>query len=202
METTSVRTRNPEQTEERITQAALELFGIYGYERTSVDMIVREAGYSKGAFYNHFPSKEDLLFFLLEQRVKSNQERIDALYGQMSHPGQWLRSVLENLLHMGDRDKQWAALSVEFMVQAMRDERLGKRMALIHQDWRRLISNKLRTTDSHRAGRMAADPETIAAAVMAMVDGFIIHASMEPELLTSTRINQLVEHLVGMDEEE
>lgn len=201
MNNTVTRTRNPEQTLERLTQAALELFGQYGYERTSVDNIVQLAGYSKGAFYNHFSSKEELLIHLLEERVRKNQERIGALYGQMTHPGEWLRSLLQGLLHFADSDKQWAALSVEFMVQAMRDERLGQRLALMHQDWRRLISDKLRATDAYKAGKMAADPDTVAAAVMAMIDGLIIHASMEPEILSDARIDQIVEHLIGLVEE-
>ena len=41
-------------------EAALGVFARHGYERATVDEIVREAGYSKGAFYVHFESKEDL----------------------------------------------------------------------------------------------------------------------------------------------
>ncbi len=197
----STRTRNPEQTVERLTQAALSLFGQYGYERTTIDRIVSLAGYSKGAFYSHFASKEELFIHLLEQRVASNQERIEALYGQVIHPAEWLRSLLESLLHTAQHDRQWAALSVEFMVQGMRDERLGKRLALLHQDWRRVIADKLRASDAYQTGRMAANPDTVAAAVVAMIDGFIIHSAMEPDLLTSARIDQLVEHLVGIVEE-
>lgn len=41
--------------------AAVELFVHYGYDKTSVDDIAREAGVSKGTIYLHFQSKEDLL---------------------------------------------------------------------------------------------------------------------------------------------
>jgi len=196
------RNRNPEQTLERLTEAALVLFGQYGYERTTIDHIVSHAGLSKGAFYNHFSSKEEMFIYLLEQRLKSNQQRIQSLYGQETHPGKWLRSLLQGLLAVADRDKQWAMLSIEFMLRGMRDERLGSRLALLHEDWRHLIADKLRATEAYQSGRITSDPDTIAAAVMAMIDGLIIHSALEPQLMLQMRIEQLVEQLVGTGEEE
>lgn len=48
-------------TRERILQVALELFGRYGYEGTSVRDIAEQMGITKAAVYYHFPSKETLL---------------------------------------------------------------------------------------------------------------------------------------------
>jgi AcrR family transcriptional regulator len=44
-----------------LISAASELFATQGYDRTSVDRIIKQAGVSKGAFYHHFSSKEELL---------------------------------------------------------------------------------------------------------------------------------------------
>lgn len=46
---------------EHIIQTALLLFGEKGYEATSVECIIRASGLSKGGFYHHFASKEELL---------------------------------------------------------------------------------------------------------------------------------------------
>src|SRR5664279_1911302 len=55
---------NPER-ERRILDAASELITHYGYDKTTVDEIAREAGVSKGAIYLHFKSKDDLFEALL-----------------------------------------------------------------------------------------------------------------------------------------
>jgi len=47
--------------EEVIMQTALRLFANKGFEATSVSIIAKEAGISKGLMYNYFNSKEDLL---------------------------------------------------------------------------------------------------------------------------------------------
>lgn len=51
----------PEERKSQIIQAALRLFAVNGYENTTVNNIIEEAGISKGGFYHHYSSKEGLL---------------------------------------------------------------------------------------------------------------------------------------------
>jgi len=48
-----------------ILQTALSLFAMHGYASTSVSMIAREAGISKGLMYNYFEKKEDVLIRII-----------------------------------------------------------------------------------------------------------------------------------------
>ncbi|MDR4433481.1 TetR/AcrR family transcriptional regulator [Bacillus tequilensis] len=57
-----------EATFERFIDAGLNLLIDRAYDPVSVEDISRAAGYSKGAFYVHFVSKEDFLNLLLEKR--------------------------------------------------------------------------------------------------------------------------------------
>ena len=64
--------RTPQQLEEIrkarrkvIMDTALEIFAEYGYESSSISMIAKKAGVSKGLMYNYFESKEDLLTSLI-----------------------------------------------------------------------------------------------------------------------------------------
>lgn len=64
-------------TQESLLSAARRLFGTHGYSDTSVDAIVHDAGVTKGAFYHHFGSKEEI-FLKVVERVK--QELIRAAF--------------------------------------------------------------------------------------------------------------------------
>lgn len=72
---------NPER-EQRILTAAADLIAHYGYDKTSVEEIAREAGVSKGAIYLHFKSKEALFEALLlrdaDEAIRRFYELIDA----------------------------------------------------------------------------------------------------------------------------
>ena len=53
----------------RMQTTGLNLFYKNGYYNTSVDDILKELSLSKGAFYNHYDSKEDFLVQIIEQLV-------------------------------------------------------------------------------------------------------------------------------------
>ena len=53
-------------TRERILRAAMELFRRHGFHNTSLSRILKDAGITKGGFYFHFKSKEELGFAVLE----------------------------------------------------------------------------------------------------------------------------------------
>lgn len=61
--------RNPEETRQRLCDAALELFAEHGFESTSIRMIAERAGVSLGLLYHYFPSKESLLQELFQQSL-------------------------------------------------------------------------------------------------------------------------------------
>ncbi|MBU8934101.1 MAG: TetR/AcrR family transcriptional regulator [candidate division Zixibacteria bacterium] len=50
---------------QRLYQTTIRLFGEYGYDGLSVDQFCREAGISKGSFFQYFPSKSHLLEFAI-----------------------------------------------------------------------------------------------------------------------------------------
>lgn len=62
------RQRKKAKTKEAIFNAALELFLEKGYDKTSVEEITEKADVAKGTFFNHFPSKSAILFYLGEKR--------------------------------------------------------------------------------------------------------------------------------------
>jgi len=55
--------RLPSDKKERVYRTALSLIGEYGYDGLSVDQLCRQAGISKGSFFQYFPSKSHLLEF-------------------------------------------------------------------------------------------------------------------------------------------
>ncbi len=68
----------PQETRERILEAAVNVFASKGYHNAKVDDIVAESNTSKGSFYFYFPSKQDIFLALvdtfadlLENRLRS-----------------------------------------------------------------------------------------------------------------------------------
>lgn len=67
---------NAQKTRQRIIDCALKLFAEKGYKNVTVDEIIEKANSSKGAFYNHFPSKDLLIYEIIKFK--------DAMYVEWS----------------------------------------------------------------------------------------------------------------------
>ena len=66
--------------ESRILDAANDLITHYGYDKTTVDEIAREAGVSKGAVYLHFKGKEALFEALL---LRESERVMDDMFARI-----------------------------------------------------------------------------------------------------------------------
>jgi AcrR family transcriptional regulator len=192
----ATRTRDPEGTLQRLLDAALHSFAEFGYERATVDRIVQEAGFSKGAFYTHFSSKDEVFLELLERRLEHNLARVRQLCKLEGSAATWIKRVLETLMNFSRESADMRALSVEFMAHGMRRAEVGERISHMHLRWRQLFAETLRQSEDYRQGRMAADPEAIAYAMVAMVDGFILQFGMESEPMDKQHLIEKLEPLI------
>jgi AcrR family transcriptional regulator len=68
-----------QRTQQRILDAALEVFGERGYEQCSIDPITERAGCSRAAFYQYFSSKEDVFRHLTGQVARQLDASTEAL---------------------------------------------------------------------------------------------------------------------------
>src|SRR5688572_24240387 len=67
------------QTREKLVDAAYAVFTRQGFHRSSLDQVAAEAGFTKGAVYSNFASKEDLFFAVYERRVAQGVAEAEAL---------------------------------------------------------------------------------------------------------------------------
>jgi AcrR family transcriptional regulator len=78
------RIRNFDQTRTLLIETAAQLFATQGYDRTSVESIIGQAGVSKGAFYHHFSSKDQILDAVTSQLDVEAADAIKAAVGERS----------------------------------------------------------------------------------------------------------------------
>lgn len=111
------------RTREMLLASAARAFARAGYAGASVDDIAEDAGFSKGAFYSNFASKEAIFLALLEERKQSEIMAIRAMIAEAGSDKlmETLTAWLDGL--HGDRD--FALLAAELELQARRSESLA-----------------------------------------------------------------------------
>jgi TetR/AcrR family transcriptional regulator, transcriptional repressor for nem operon len=81
---------------EKIVHESLKLFSLKGFESASLQDILKAAGTSKGGFYNHFQSKEDLFFNVIEEARKIWREKNLAGLDKIQQPVEKIKKLLIN----------------------------------------------------------------------------------------------------------
>jgi AcrR family transcriptional regulator len=76
----SRRERKKDETRSRIFRAAIDLFRVQGFERTTVDEITERADVAKGTFFNYFPRKDAVLAYLSESRLLDIEENAGRMF--------------------------------------------------------------------------------------------------------------------------
>jgi AcrR family transcriptional regulator len=112
-----------EATKKKLLRAAERVFTRRGFEAASIEDIAAEAGYTRGAFYAHFETKEDLFFAMFEERASRLFEELRGMLDK--HSGDSDRTRLFRGFYTSRiADQRWSILMLEFKLYAVRH---GKR---------------------------------------------------------------------------
>lgn len=106
-------------TRRRLLDAAEKTFAREGFEAARLEDIAGLAGYTRGAFYANFHSKEDIFFALLENFVAQRISEIDALLARQESPAKRMQALREHYAQIA-RNRRFALLSLEFKLYAIR----------------------------------------------------------------------------------
>jgi AcrR family transcriptional regulator len=106
-------------TQRRILNAALEVFGEHGYADARVELITERAGCSRPAFYQYFSSKDDVFWALAGQLAKAMVAQAKLL-GRVTDDAEGLRHLTAWLFDFMDLHEAWAPVFAAYQA-ATRD---------------------------------------------------------------------------------
>jgi AcrR family transcriptional regulator len=177
-------TRKQQQARTRssLMAAAASVFARNGLQRASIDEIATEAGFTKGAFYANFASKEELFLAMLEQRFSERLGQIEALLSTDSEVQEQARAAGEDFARHLTADPDWQRLFFEFAAHAGRDEAFRCELVSRYSDVRAGIA----AVYAKRAGELElslpVDVGELATMTFAMANGFALEQMLEPEV--------------------
>lgn len=109
-------------TRDRVLDAASDVFAERGFHGATVEDICERAGFTRGAFYSNFSSKEDLVLELSRRHSEALVDRIrKASKRESAGAEDVLRDVLAALADETRGKEQWLVLTTEFTLHAIRD---------------------------------------------------------------------------------
>ena len=175
------RAERREQTRDDLIAAAFQLFTQGGFHATSLDQIAAAAGYTKGAVYSNFDSKEDLFFAVYERRVAEAEAQMRELFAGDAAAG--LDRIAADTTGRINRDDGWLAAFFEFWAHVIRRPELRGRFAAIHRRVQLPIAGALERVAAERGVELPDEALRIAVASGAMQIGLALERLTQPDVV-------------------
>ena len=176
-----------EATRRALLDAARRIFARDGFEATRIEDIAGATGHTRGAFYAHFSSKEDLFFALFEQEAGDRLRGLRAVMERCPNTAGRLRALRK--FYVGRvSDRQWVMLALEFKLFALRHPRLRARLARTHRRIR--ASLKLEIISKLIPGLMNSSRESQEVrrvALEAVLNGLVLEHAYDPETISQAQ---------------
>jgi AcrR family transcriptional regulator len=161
--------------------SAAKVFARRGMEQASIDEVAEDAGYTKGAFYANFKSKEELFLAMLDERFAERLEQCDRVMASGGSPVEQARQIGLDFMRYVAADPEWERLFFEFAAYAARNDEFRQELVTRYQSLRERIADSYR----RRAEELGVEPpipvEDLATMTFAMANGVALEKLLEPD---------------------
>ena len=174
-----------DDTRDKLFEAAARVFEEHGIGGASIETLAAAAGFTRGAFYSNFKSKDELIIAMLEDHLEQTVRRNLELLARHKN----LADFIEALKTM-DRSRQdplgrSPLLHMEMILFVARAEKRRPELAKRLRAGRKLIADIIETTSKNSGKDPVLDPAWWGAIVLAMEDGFRLHRLIDPDTTPS-----------------
>lgn len=180
-----------EETRRILLKSARLIFARDGFEACRIEDIAAAAGYTRGAFYANFETKEELFFALLQEETDGHAARIRAIlesYDSVERRMAALRDYYVQCI----TDREWGMLMLEFKLFAARHPKLRPKLAAIH----RRIRTSMKLEALHKLlGMDNACPESKSAVLEGVMAGLFLEHTYDPERLSERQAAKFLGHI-------
>src|SRR5437667_4973977 len=166
---------------EKLFEAAARVFEEQGIGGASIEAIAAAAGFTRGAFYSNFKSKDELIIAMLEDHVAQTVRRNLDLLARHKNPDDFI-----DALKTMDRSRQdplgrSPLLHMEMILFVARAEKRRPELAKRLRARRKLVTDIIETTARNSGRTTILNPTCAGARVLAAEDGLRLHRLIDPE---------------------
>lgn len=175
-------TRSRENTRARLLEAAAQVFAEVGLEGATVEAVCERAGFTRGAFYSNFESKDALFLELAasvgEARLQAVRERVSALVGQNAIDDCDPADLVQQIMDSGADDRVGVMMMSEIRIRALRDPSFGAAyLAQENEMMQSIVAIIQEIVDSGQIA-LRIDAEEAARLLMIVWEGMSVRAAM------------------------
>jgi AcrR family transcriptional regulator len=192
--------RSRANTRARLLDAAFEVFAERGFDRASVEDVCEAAGFTRGAFYSNFASKEELFFALWQGRADAIVATVASRLDDLTDDPARFEEALADVVRRVTDDRRWFLVNTEFLLHAIRNPSAATSLAEHRRLLRAGLVDVLARVLPVRGATLppGLDLDRFARLLIAGIEGTQHQVWTEPEVLAEGTLPEaMVRRLLG-----
>lgn len=157
-----------------LMHSAANVFARRGLQQASIDEVAEDAGFTKGAFYANFKSKEELFLAMLDERFAHRIGEIERVIAGHGSTSEKARRAGDELTQMMSADPEWERLFFEFSAYAARNEDFREELMTRYQWMRDRIAAALEARAAEFGIQSPVPYDQVAVMTCAMANGIAL----------------------------
>jgi len=178
-------------TRRKLLDAAKRIFAQEGFEAARLEDIAASAGYTRGAFYANFDSKEDIFFALLEEWVGERIESVTAALRRHSDPVENLAELRKHYALVA-RDRRLVLISTEFKLYALRHPEAHARLRSRHRRIRASFGALLSDLMQSLGKPLPVEYPAASTCLSAVAEGLLLEHLVDPKTLSDDAVRKVL----------
>lgn len=169
-----------ENTRNRILHSATHLFSQNGYEATSVAEICEAAGVSKGAFYHHFPTKQEVFNTLLQDWLSGIDAQMESFQGTIQTIPETLIQMTALLRDVFQAADERLPMFLEFWTQASRTPSVWRSTIAPYHKYQTFFASLI-TRGIQEGSIRPVDPDIASRLIVSLALGLVLQGVLDPK---------------------
>ncbi len=187
--------RRREMTRRNLLDAAALVFARDGFHGASLDEVAATAGFTKGAVYSNFKSKEDLFLAVFDDRLEREATDMRRVLAENRDSGidrqlPQVRGVIER-----SWDDEWTALYLEFVLYAKRNPDIRGKLAATARREREATISMLEEAYSSADARPEFPMPVVATVAIALFEGLGLARLVDPDAFPEEMLTEALTFL-------
>ncbi|MEN6493960.1 MAG: TetR/AcrR family transcriptional regulator [Thermoguttaceae bacterium] len=187
--------RSSPQMPKLLAQTAFELFSERGFDEVAIDQIAARAGVTKGSFYSHYRSKQEIILAACQYYYQTYQQKVHRAIAPLTDSMERLRRVLELAVRTCVIDRPTRVFTTEIFALSLKDPQVRSGWLQFYNTVREMYIGLVVAATA--AGQMeVADPRAAVNLMLATIEGVKLRAVFEPEIGDEAEQQAIVEGLL------
>jgi len=180
----------------RVLQAAGAVFAERGFAAASLDQVAAAAGFTKGAVYSNFGSKDELFLALMEAEAA---DRVEVVEAALRTTGDLASALAAVGTELSRRDSTWQLLFLEFWQRAVRDPEVRTAFVASRRTLRARVTEVVERFLTERPVRTGWDAPSLTVVLLALANGLAVEALPDPAAVPDDLLTRVLADLVDRE---